>query len=209
MAIKVIVFDLGKVIFDFDINKLSKDISLHSSKPASEIYSIMLAYAHKWESLFLYETGKISSQEFYENLKSVFSYNGTYEDFVLAWNSIFTPMENSINFIRSLRKTTPLEIAMLSNTNELHFEYLKNSNPEVFSWFNNFHLSHKMQSRKPESQIYQSLINFYKFSPEEIFFADDLEVNVSAARKHGIKAYTFTTVENLIADLKKEQAALT
>ena len=200
MAIKVIVFDLGKVLFDFDIPKLSKGISLHSDKSLNELSNFINT---RWDSAFAYEKGEMTSTEFYNTVKKNLSFNAPYETFTSIWNDIFTPMEQSINFLKNLKKLH-LPVALLSNTNELHFDYLSAKHPEVFDCFNDLHVSHKMSARKPESKIYADVINFYKMNPSEIFFTDDLDINIEAAKSAGIKGYTFKNVEKLTADLQAE-----
>jgi putative hydrolase of the HAD superfamily len=202
MAIKVIVFDLGKVLFDFDFGKFSKNVSRHSAKTPPEILNAVEANLN---AFYEYETGALSTQVFYDKAKDFFSYNADFETFAADWNDMFTPMDATINFLKGL--SAKFHTALLSNTNELHFNYLSTCFPEVFKYFKDLHLSYKMSARKPERKIYEDVINFYKLAPAEIFFTDDLSVNVEAAKSLGIKAYRFTGVQTLSANLSAEGVA--
>ncbi|MCR4662889.1 MAG: HAD hydrolase-like protein, partial [Endomicrobiaceae bacterium] len=94
-------------------------------------------------------------------------------------------------------------LALLSNTNDLHFKYLYDIYKDFFD--NNFKklfLSYEMKQRKPEKEIYLSVIDFYKTGPQNIFFTDDNKKNIDVAKKLGIKAYDFETVTKLKDDLK-------
>lgn len=56
------------------------------------------------------------------------------------------------------------------------------------------------QEIKPNLKIYQILISKLGLLPEEIVFFDDIEVNVSAARKAGIQAFLWTGLEQARKD---------
>lgn len=196
MAIEVIVFDLGKVIFDFDINKLSDGFHLSSKSSKQDV--VDLVSGHK--DIFInYEKGTLSSREFYNQMVSLLTLYADYDKFRDIWNDIFTPFEDISGFIKILSEKYPL--AILSNTNDLHFEYLKDKYPEIFSYFKDFHLSYKIGARKPDAEIYKKVIDFYNINPANIFFTDDLEKNIISARATGINAYRFEGLEKLKKDL--------
>ena len=66
-------------------------------------------------------------------------------------------------------------------------EYIKDFDGGVFSCDVNF--------IKPSPEIYRFLINKYDLVPAECVFFDDVQANVSAAEKEGIKGVLFTTAE--------------
>ncbi|MCR4663049.1 MAG: hypothetical protein K5622_04080, partial [Endomicrobiaceae bacterium] len=70
MSDKVIVFDLGKVIFDYDINIISRALSELSHKQA--LFNNMEAFMYNNDKLFCdYEKGLISSFDFYKEMISI------------------------------------------------------------------------------------------------------------------------------------------
>jgi putative hydrolase of the HAD superfamily len=64
-------------------------------------------------------------------------------------------------------------------------------------------LSYREQLIKPDSRIYQLLLDRYHLIPDECVFLDDKKENCEAAEKMGIYAIPFTTKENAIEELKK------
>lgn len=64
-------------------------------------------------------------------------------------------------------------------------------------------LSYKVKLIKPDTAIYQLLIDMYDISPDEAVFIDDTAVNVLAAKSVGLNAITFTDREAVIEELKK------
>ncbi|MBR3628547.1 MAG: HAD family phosphatase [Elusimicrobia bacterium] len=200
MSDKVIVFDLGKVIFDYDVNIISNSLSEYSSEKI--LFNNMESFMISNIDLFVkYEKGLIFSIDFYNKMVDLLSLkNLSFEKFSDIWNEIFTPINDVIDLIFLL--SDKYEISLLSNTNELHFDYLYNKYSNILNKFKNLHLSYKMKMRKPDKEIYENIIKFYNVKPENIFFTDDNQNNVNAAQKAGIKAFSFENSSKLKKDLK-------
>ncbi len=196
MAIDVLVFDLGKVIFDFNLEKLAGGFHLSSKKSKKEIFALLSDHIELFAD---YEKGLIDSESFYNKVSELMDMQTDYLTFCDIWNDIFTPVKGMDSLIKRLSASNNL--AILSNTNDLHFEFLKNKYPEIFSYFTNLHLSYKMCSRKPDKKIYEQVINFYGIDPSKIFFTDDLERNIIPARQLGINAHRFDNIEILKKNL--------
>ena len=199
MADKVIVFDLGKVIFDYDVKKMPPLWSAYSSNKS--LFQDMESFMIKNINLFAkYEKGLISSVDFYKEILSLLEMkNLSFDKFCEIWNDIFTPMDDVIELVKSLSKK--YELALLSNTNELHFDYLYRDYSGFFKNFKKLHLSYLMNLRKPDIEIYNEVLKYHNIKPENMFFTDDNQENIDAAKKTGIRAYTFKNVMKLKQDL--------
>lgn len=201
MTDKVIVFDLGKVIFDYDLSFIAKSLSEILQNQA--VFDDVESFIYNNMSFFAdYEKGLVSSVSFYNRcISSLGIKNLSFESFCNVWNNIFSPNQDTIDLILKLSKKHKL--ALLSNTNDLHFNFLYQKYQNFFD--NNFQklfLSYEMKQRKPDKDIYLSVIDFYKTDAQNIFFTDDKQENIDTAKEIGIKAYTFKNVEKLKQDLK-------
>ena len=194
--IKIIIFDLGNVILNFDIKPISERLSAISGRPAAEIHSFI--FQTDLEPMF--DKGKISPESFFERIKSKFSLNIGFNEFVPIWGDIFKPVPGMEDLIDRLSKTHKL--ALLSNTNILHFEYARKRYP-VIERFTTFHLSCRMGCRKPEPEIFQKVIDFHGCAPENIFYTDDIREFVNAAAAMGITAVHFQGADKIAGDLLK------
>jgi putative hydrolase of the HAD superfamily len=58
-----------------------------------------------------------------------------------------------------------------------------------------------MNLRKPDIEIYNEVLKYHNIKPENMFFTDDNQENIDAAKKTGIRAYTFKNVIKLKQDL--------
>jgi HAD superfamily hydrolase (TIGR01509 family) len=68
-------------------------------------------------------------------------------------------------------------------------------NHEYINLFDGGVFSCDILSTKPAPAIYRYLLEKYQLAPQECIFFDDMEVNVEAAEKEGIKSVLFTTAK--------------
>lgn len=200
MPIEMIVFDLGKVIFDFDFEKVIKEYCKKTDK-LPDFYS-----AANLDLLTRYELGIIDSAQFFKSFSKETEYKGSFNEFSTLWNNIFKPIDDTIEIIGKL--ASKYRLSLLSNTNEMHFNYLLDGYPRVFTLFEKMFLSYQMGLRKPDPKIYQGVLDFFNIEPAKVFFIDDIAQNVEAANMLSIKAYQFTSAANLKKSLKNEGVLL-
>ncbi|MDR3112209.1 MAG: HAD family phosphatase [Elusimicrobiota bacterium] len=200
MSTKVVLLDLGNVLFRFNLNTFATKYLKKTPKSKIESFNSLIL---KFSDLgYSYEKGNISSFEFFTQLKEQTNYEGTFDEWSVIWNDIFTPIPEVIELAMQLSKKYPVNI--LSNINELHFNYLKECYPVVFMVFGKKFLSFEMHLRKPENQIFKETTKLCGVAPNEILFIDDIEENIVAAKNNGLNAYQFTSYKKLIEVLKEE-----
>lgn len=196
-GIKAIIFDLGNVLVDFNHMIAAERISRFSVKTPQEIFELFFDS----ELTGLFEEGKISSQEFFLKIKETLNLKLDYGRFLPIWNEIFFLSEKNhavYDLARSLRKR--YKIALLSNINILHFDYLKKNFP-VFDAFHNVIASYESGFRKPHPSIYKETLNVLKACASEVFYTDDRVELIEGACRLGIRGFTFTGIEQLKKDL--------
>jgi len=203
VEIKVILFDLGKVLVDFDHKRAAERISAFCPKTALEIYNLFF----ESQVTVAFEAGKITPENFYLEVKNMLNLKLSYESFVPIWNDIFflSPKNRSVfrlaNSLRAHYKT-----ALLSNINVLHYEYVKKNFP-VFKVFDQIFLSFELGAIKPDKKIYEQVIRQLQVSPQEIFYTDDRGELVESAKSLGIRGAVFTNFGQLVNDIA--QAGIT
>ncbi len=196
--IKVVLFDLGRVLVDFDHKRAAQRISSFCPKSPVEIYNLFF----ESPATVAFEAGKISPEDFYIQVKEMLDLKLSYASFIPIWNDIFflSPKNRSIfrlvNILRAGYKT-----ALLSNINTLHYEYLKQNFP-VFGVFDRIFLSFELGLIKPDKEIYNLVIQELKVSPQEIFYTDDRADLVESAKTFGIRGCVFANFEQLVGDLR-------
>jgi putative hydrolase of the HAD superfamily len=100
-----------------------------------------------------------------------------------------TPIEQTIELIRQLRNTTN-RLFVLSNMHLASIAYLEKQF-KIWEMFEGVVISSRIQKVKPESQIYEHLLNLYQLKPDETIFIDDMQENLLAASSMGIQTIRF------------------
>jgi putative hydrolase of the HAD superfamily len=195
--IKVLLFDLGNVLVDFNHRIALERISAFCDKSPDnlEIFFVQSPITSAFEK------GELAPEEFFRLVKQALGLRLGYDSFVSIWNEVFSlntknrAVYHIVNTLRQRYRT-----ALLSNTNILHYKYLKENFP-VFGVLHEQFLSFEMGAVKPEEAIYQKAIAALGVSPENIFYTDDRKELIAHARNLGIKSFVFTSVEQLIRDM--------
>jgi HAD superfamily hydrolase (TIGR01509 family) len=202
-SIEVILFDLGNVILPFNHYQIAEKLSRFSRKKegadAANIFSYLFDFSNG--AVNQYETGKISSQEFYQSLKKSFQLEIAFEQFVPIWNEIFTENVEVSEIIRSLKGKKKL--GLISNTNPLHFDYALSNYPILLT-FDKWILSHEVGFKKPAREIFQLAIDWASVKPEKILFIDDMETHVEAALLIGLQGIQFVSGRQLKEELNRK-----
>lgn len=195
--IKTVIFDMGKVLLDYDAKKAGLRFAKACKVPLLKI----------WEHFFTsatekaYTRGEITTKEFYEHSKKCLKFPVDLATFSHYWNDIFTEIEGMEDLLKDLKKHYPLYL--ISNTNELHFDHIKKEFPHIFSHFKKTFPSHEMGCRKPEPEIFLKVLKKIKMKPEETVFIDDIQKFLDGAKSVGMHTICFKNRKQLIRDLKK------
>jgi len=155
------------------------------SLPSPLIWATFLS---GWTTTASYDTGRLSSQEFFQEVCRRFRIDLPFALFAQWWQDIFDPLEGMDEVVEELSRRFPL--FLVSNTNALHFSHVHQRFP-VLHRMRRFILS------------YQALIREIPCAPGECLFVDDLAPFVAAARRHGLRAWQFSTPEDFRRRLRQ------
>ena len=195
--IKSLVFDFGDVFLTLDKSATQKHLQKFGIK---EFTKEMLTKNHA------YEMGLISTDDFIAYYTNRFPQIDEL-DFIHAWNSILVDFpKHKLDFIQRLADEKSFQLILLSNTNELHINWIK-ENISFYNSFKNsfdaFYLSHEIELRKPNQDIYKFVLNNHDLSPEKVLFIDDTKENTDAASQLGIKTWHLQAGHEDVVDLFK------
>ena len=200
--IKTLLFDFGDVFLNLDkaatFRELNK-LGLH------DFSSEMIRQNQ------LYEMGKISSEEFVDFYLQRLPENSS-KTLINAWNAILLDLpEHRLQFLQQLKAEHNYQLILLSNTNDLHISWVKQnieSFAEFKSCFDAFYLSHEINFRKPNTDIYEFVLEEHQLQPEEVLFIDDTKENTDAAKSLGINTWNIDPKQEDIVNLFNIKAEL-
>lgn len=194
--INTLIFDFGDVFINLDkqgaIDNATKLFGLKD-------FSIdMIATNQR------YEKGQISTEEFLQFYETKFPQLKRTQ-IIDAWNCVLKDFPTyRLDFLKKVRDKQNYQILLLSNTNELHINKVKEEVPfyEAFkSCFDKFYLSHEINLRKPNSDIFEFIIKENNLDPNSSLFVDDTKENTDIASKMGFQTWTIDETKEDIINL--------
>ncbi|HAQ20594.1 MAG TPA: HAD family phosphatase [Prolixibacteraceae bacterium] len=196
-GIKNIIFDLGGVLLNIDPKKTIEAFSRLGM--AQLIGEKGLSYDH--ELFYQMEQGKVSSEEFRNGVRKLFSGEVTDDQIDTAWTAMLLDFPaNRVKLVKNLRKD--FKVYLFSNTNAIHVEkyhsiFRIQHGFEVSALFEKDFYSNEIGYRKPSPESYQEIIRLSGINPEESLFIDDSPPNVEAAIASGLKGFWLEPGQNL------------
>ena len=201
--IENIIFDLGDVFIDLNHHKFQKALQYLGLK---DITSNMTGFNQR------YEKGLVSTEEFIAYYKDILKKGGfTDEQLERSWVSILGdfPLDRLL-FLENI--PVKYNLYLLSNTNEMHINYVKNHYGKEFykrflNCFDKIYYSHEINMRKPDEESFQLILKENELSPMATLFVDDTLENIVTANKLGIKTWHIEPDKEDVSELfdrKKE-----
>lgn len=186
--IKNIIFDYGNVIFEIDFLKAQNALS-QLGIPDIESFFGHKGHAELFSQL---ETGSISPAEFRAGIRKAASNESlSDEEIDSAWNSIFVGVPPNVHDTL-LEMKSKYRTFLLSNTNEIHYNFFLDYLKKEYAIDNNDHLFEKayysqlMFLRKPHVEIFQRVLTENNLLPEETLFIDDSPQHLVGAAHAGM-----------------------
>ena len=201
-TIEVFLFDLGNVILPFNHYQIAEKLARFSERKELSDPPRIFSYLFDRQEGTVndYEIGKMSSIEFFNQVKERFKLIMTFDTFVPIWNEIFAENHDVSELIRSLKGKKRL--GLLSNTNPLHFEYALSTFP-ILNLFDKWILSHEVGFKKPAVEIFLKAMEWASVPPTKILFIDDIKEHVEVAASVGMQAIHFTSAQQLVRELSR------
>ncbi|MGX1929141.1 HAD family hydrolase [Flagellimonas sp. 2504JD4-2] len=196
--IKNIIFDFGDIFIDLDKPATARAMEKFGFEQLTPELDILFKD---------YEKGLISSPKFLEEVSRFFP-NVSQKELVDAWNAVLKDFPDSrLEFVEKLAREGNYRLFLLSNTNDIHIEYVKEvMGSEKFNRFKNsfetFHLSYEMGMRKPDAEIFEFVLNADNLTASETLFIDDTKENTDAASTLGIQVWNLQVGQEDITELK-------
>jgi FMN phosphatase YigB (HAD superfamily) len=176
---KAVVFDLGKVLVDFDYLVAARKIAAGGKMTAQEVMSFL----SRSPSFPAFERGTVDRKQLFAEICAVTGFTGSMEEFGGYFADIFTSIEPMVELNRTLRaKGIPTYI--FSNTNDLAIEHIRRSFP-FFSQFTGYIYSYQHGFLKPEAGLYEAVERESGFKGADILYLDDRPENVAAGAQRG------------------------
>lgn len=173
---QVIVFDLGKVLVDFDYSIAAGRIAVRGKMLPAEIKK----FIDNSPLLFKFETGLLTRQQFYNEICAATGYCGDLEEFGSVFADIFVPIPPMVELHAALRRRG-FPTYIFSNTNDLAVGHIRRQFP-FFANFDGYVLSYEHGAMKPDQKLYEVVERVSGRKGAEILYLDDRPENIETGR---------------------------
>ncbi len=180
-AVRAVVFDMGGVLVDLQT-------ITHLFGDDSETEGTMWARWLASPSVRSYEMGECDlatfATHFVEEARLKCNATTFIERFRKWPNGLFAGAAQLVNTLNP-----GLTTAILSNTNALHWREQRDA-IAITELFDRKYLSFELGLAKPDAAMFEHVIADLACDPSQIVFLDDNQINVDAAQRSGIQAFT-------------------
>lgn len=195
-GIKNVILDLGGVVVELDPESTLREfiaLGFHGLEPQDLImYPFIEAY----------ETGKIDTGKFLENIQEAIPGKVTKDEISHAWNRLVLDLQDhNLDLIRRLGRQ--YRVHLLSNTNALHIAsfndrlFAQHGLKDLGEIFEKVYYSFELGMRKPDREIFEYVLKDCRALPEETLYIDDSLEHIESAEGLGIHAYHLQAPEKL------------
>lgn len=186
-GIKNLIIDFGGVIINLTRNRC---VEAFESFGVPDVRDCIL----NSKDLFMQiEMGTISSAEFRDGIRHLTQQHLTDEQIDAAWIAMLDDIPDyKLDLLMDLH--LKYNTMLLSNTNEIHWKWAeKNSfgskGYQAEDYFRKIYLSYELKMIKPNTDIFEYVLNDTGINPEETLFLDDSIANCRTAESLGIHTY--------------------
>lgn len=205
--IRNLIFDLGGVIIDLSVDhtlQAFSDLSGIEKKNVNDLYVTSPGFE-------AYEKGLMTDEDFRDFVREVFSIQSSSAAIDRCWIAMLRGLP-----VKRLQLLVKLKehylVYLLSNTNSIHLNYINQimlpgivqNESSLDSYFHRAYYSYIMKKRKPNTDIFEQVLEENSLSPDQTLFLDDNLGNIEGAKQLGIKTLHVVTPD-LIFDYFHEQ----
>lgn len=144
----------------------------------------------------LEEATRILIAKFPDHAEEISAYYGRWTEMLRG------TIKGTEEILKGLFDTKKYRLLALTNWSAETFP-IAQERYEFLNWFEGIVVSGIEKCKKPETKIYNILLNRYQLNSDECIFIDDNPKNIATANRMGIKGILFTSPENLKVELNK------
>jgi glucose-1-phosphatase len=189
-SIKNVIFDLGGVILDLDVNQTYQQFAVLSGKTVDQLK----AKAANVTFFEEFERGLISDTAFRDQLRLFLGIDLSDEQIDNGWNAMLLDLSVArLDLLKKIRLN--FRIFLLSNTNNIHLQAFNDIvratiGDQLFgNYFEKDYYSHLLGMRKPDREIFQYVLHQNGLKAEETLFLDDSVLNLQGAATLGVQTF--------------------
>jgi FMN phosphatase YigB (HAD superfamily) len=193
------VFDMDDVLFDYDWRVRMTGLTALTGFDVTELRRRWWHDEGEWAA----EAGRFpDAAAYHAAFERALDRDIPVADWISNRRSAMTAWPDSL--AAAARAAELGTVSLLTNNGPLAEAHLAELAPELVPLFGaELHTSSFYGARKPDPDVFSNMLAHYGVPAEQVFFVDDLEVNVEGARSVGIEAHHFTDAASLLSAIER------
>jgi 2-haloacid dehalogenase len=193
--INTVVFDVGKVLFEWDLRHLFAKLI---DDPEELEWFVTNVVTPQWH--FQHDAGRALSDMVPERIAEFPEHAALIEAYASRFNeTIPGPVAGSLEIVSELAERG-VPLFAITNFGAEFWEMFRPTQP-IFDHFGDIIVSGTEKMMKPDPAIYALALERFRLQPNEAIFIDDNNDNVEGARANGFVAHHFVDAAALRAEL--------
>ena len=194
-----IILDMGNVLLEWNKDKILKAVA--KTEKGYLILDKEIFQSGLWERLDL---GTLSREELVDKVLSILGdcYQDEVEEIIWNWPAYIDIYTEVFPLLAALKEKGH-RIFVLSNTSPIFYELLKDQLFPLAEILDGFVLSCDIKTIKPDSKMFEGILQKYELNPANCIFLDDVKENTKMAESLGIKAYQVKQRSNVVDILQR------
>jgi putative hydrolase of the HAD superfamily len=197
--INTIIFDFGDIFINLDKQATIEGLKkLGLSEWNDDLHQLNLQF----------EKGEIPREDFLLGIQKQVP-NATFDEILEAWNAILLDFPlYRLEFLQKLSKK--YRLFLLSNTDAIHIETFEQETgssfySDFYQCFEKVYFSFEIGMRKPDSEIFNYLIQKHELSVKNTLFVDDKKENTDAALSLGLHVWNLQVGQEDVINLFEKE----
>ncbi|MFK7806747.1 MAG: HAD family hydrolase [Saprospiraceae bacterium] len=195
--INTIIFDLGKVLIDWDPNRLYKKIFKDDKEREHFLENICTS---DWN--VQQDAGRTLKEATDILVEQHPKYENEIRAFYGRWpEMIGGAIQGTVDILHQLKEENKVKLFALTNWSAETFPYAL-ENFDFLKIFEGILVSGDEKLIKPDIRIYELMTSRYNITPTNALFIDDSLKNIKGAEEHGLHGHHFLHPEGLRSELE-------
>lgn len=196
--LNTIIFDLGNVLIKWDPKRLYRNIF-----PTEAEVDLFLNNICTYDWNEQQDAGRSWKDGIAELVPHYPSFEQEINAYWERWEEMLDgAIDGSVDILKSVVDDDRFRIYALTNWSAETFPIAQRQF-DFLQWFEGILVSGEEQLKKPDSRIYELLLNRYAIDPATAVFIDDSLKNIEGAKKVGLQTIHFQSPEQLREALDK------
>jgi putative hydrolase of the HAD superfamily len=183
---KAVIFDLGKVLIDFDRDSTFAGLADVCTGITRAELEASVDEIHPSMSI-----GDLSATDFHAALQERAGAIADFESFLTAYAAGIARNEAALAYALELQSRPGVTVGIISNTNEAHVLHLDRLVPEL-NEFELVMMSNEIGMEKPDPDVYALALELLGVDARDALYVDDRPENVAGARAAGMAGIVHT-----------------